>query len=471
MNSDLKYGFQKYLADIRFWILLFFLLRLYGITNPPLEISHNWRQTFTNSIARVFFELNNSIFYPQSTIYGDRTGIVGTEFPLLNYLIALVSKIFGYTHWYGRLINLIVSSFGIYYFYKTLERFIKPSISLNATLILMCSIWFAFSRKIMPDTFSISLTIAGIYYGLTFLYTSRTTLLIASTLLLCLGILCKIPALYLLSIFLLSLLDKEVALKNKILFCFAGGIILLVVTSWYFYWVPYLESLHGNQLYYPRSFSTGAKELIQNIGPTAEKFYFSSLQSFIAFLFFIIGLLLIILRREKVLIAVLSLCTFVFLLFIIKTGDVFSLHNYYVIPYTPIMAMIAAYGINEIKNLKLQIAIIALIMIEGIANQHHDFKIKDTESYKLQLETIADRVSKPGDLIAINGGENPQQLYFSHRTGWRLNNEQAKDPLFIRQIKTQGCKYLFINKQYLSPDNFSNYLKVFENEHYLVFKL
>ena len=33
------------LKDIRFWIIFLFLLRLYGITNPPLEVGHNWRQT------------------------------------------------------------------------------------------------------------------------------------------------------------------------------------------------------------------------------------------------------------------------------------------------------------------------------------------------------------------------------------------------------------------------------------------
>jgi len=37
-------------TDIRFWIFLFFLIRLVGITNAPLETGHNWRQSFTNMI-------------------------------------------------------------------------------------------------------------------------------------------------------------------------------------------------------------------------------------------------------------------------------------------------------------------------------------------------------------------------------------------------------------------------------------
>ena len=100
----------KLLKDIRFWIFLFFLVRLFGITDPPLEAMHSWRQALTNMIARNFLEVSPNIFFPRIDTAGDLTGIIGSEFPLLSYLVFLVSEIFGYEHWYGRLINLIISS-------------------------------------------------------------------------------------------------------------------------------------------------------------------------------------------------------------------------------------------------------------------------------------------------------------------------------------------------------------------------
>ena len=102
-----------YFRDIRFWIILFFFIRLIGITNPPLEIGHNWRQTTVTMVSRNFLETDNNIFYPRIDIAGNKTGITGMEFPLFNYLTYLVSEIFGYQHWYGRLINLIISSLGL----------------------------------------------------------------------------------------------------------------------------------------------------------------------------------------------------------------------------------------------------------------------------------------------------------------------------------------------------------------------
>ena len=96
--------FKFLLKDIRFWIFIFFIIRLIGITNPPLEVSHNWRQTTVTMVARNFLEIDNNIFYPRIDIAGEKTGITGMEFPILNYLIYLVSEVFGYEHWYGCLL-------------------------------------------------------------------------------------------------------------------------------------------------------------------------------------------------------------------------------------------------------------------------------------------------------------------------------------------------------------------------------
>ena len=76
------------------------------------------------------------------------------EFPLLNYINYCVSEIFGYQHWYGRLINLIVSSLGIWFFFRLLKRYFNAELAFNASIILLASIWFAYSRKIIEDYLS-----------------------------------------------------------------------------------------------------------------------------------------------------------------------------------------------------------------------------------------------------------------------------------------------------------------------------
>ncbi|MBL7884379.1 MAG: glycosyltransferase family 39 protein, partial [Bacteroidia bacterium] len=209
---------SQWLNDIRFWIILFFVLRLYGITDPPIEMAHNWRQAFTNIVARNFLEIDSSIFYPRAIIYGNNSGVVGTEFPLLNYLIFLVSKVFGYAHWYGRLINLIVSSIGIYYFYLGVRGFVSKKLCFNATLVLICSIWLIFSRKSMPDTFSISLLMIGLYYGFLYFKNNNLSYLFIYGLFTSVGILCKIPGLFLLGVFVAPIIRNGVLKKTTIYF-------------------------------------------------------------------------------------------------------------------------------------------------------------------------------------------------------------------------------------------------------------
>lgn len=290
---------EKFVPDIRFWILLFFVFRLYGITNAPLEIGHSWRQSLTNMIARNFLEVNNTILYPRIDMDGNKTGIIASEFPFFNYLIYLVSELFGYAHWYGRLINLSVSSIGVFYFFKLLKRFFTDELAFYASLILLSSIWFAFSRKSMPDTFCMSIVIIGVYYGFQYVYEKRLSHLFAFFLFSVLAVLCKIPALYLLSVLAIPLFDKQIAFSLKRNIVLTGIALLFVTYAWYFYWVPYLLATYGFQLYFPKQFIEGILELIAYAPHTLEKFYFSALQSFIAFIAFVAGLILIVKRKER----------------------------------------------------------------------------------------------------------------------------------------------------------------------------
>ena len=463
---------EKWLSDIRFWILLFFIIRMYGITNAPLEVGHNWRQSLTNMIARNFLQIDNNILYPRIDVDGNKSGIMATEFPLFNYLIYLVAKIFGYSHWYGRLINLIISSFGIFYFYKIVKRFLTEPLAFYASLILLSSIWFAFSRKSMPDTFCISLVIIGIYHGLIYLYEKRFMSMILFFMFSSLGVLCKIPAIYLLSLFLISLFDKQIQVYLKINLIIAGIGILLLTIVWYFYWDPYLLTTFGIQLYFPKSLLDGFKELVTYAPDTFEKFYFSALESFVAFALFLCGLFFIIKQKQKTILFISLIASFFFFLFICKTGYVFSTHSYYIIPYVPIMAIVAAFSLEKMKNKKLKIGIVFIVMVEGALNQQYDLRIKDSEKYKLGMEKMADKLSLKSDLVVINGGQNPQEIYFLNRRGWSVDKEKLADHFSIRAWQQKGAKYIFIDKHNENQVDLSKSFKVvYNDEDFIVYSL
>lgn len=460
---------KNILTDIRFWILVFFAIRLIGITNEPIEISHNWRQTLTNMIARNFLEDGANLRFPKIDMAGEKTGIIGSEFPFFNYLIYLAFELFGFDHWYGRLINLTISSIGIYYFYKTIKELINPKIAFNATIILLSSIWFAFSRKIMPDTFSISLLFIGLFHGYQYLKNKSITGLLLFFLFSTLGMLCKIPALSVFSVLAVTLFIKEIPMPRKILFYSVSSLSFAIVCLWYFYWVPYLLDVYQYQLYFPKTFSEGLAEILHFIPQLLEKFYFSSLSSYIATGCFIGGIYVLIKSKDNLVKSAILIVSIVFILFIIKTGAVFPLHNYYIIPYTPFMAIIAAYLISSLSQ-KYAYLLLVIISVEAIANQQHDFFIKDKTTYILSLEQLTNQYIPKENLIIINGEFSPQDIYFTNRKGWTILNKQLKNELFVDSLRNLGANYIIINKHNANNTEL-NYKQVFSNSDFVFYKL
>lgn len=458
---------KKIFLDIRFWIFSFFMIRLVGITNAPLETSHNWRQSLTNMISRNLSDSDFNLLYPKIDMAGDLTGIIGSEFPLLNSLIAMCNIGFGYQHWYGRLINLIVSSFGTLFYYKSVKRIWNHKIAFNSTLVFLVSIWFAFSRKIMPDTFSISLMLIGAWYAIQHLELGKWKHLGLFLLFTTLGILVKLPAIVILSVFSIPVFSKSFELKNRIKLIITGSVSFLIGCSWYFLWVPHLIKTYKFRLYFPKGFSEGISEIKVLIPELLEKFYFSALSSYIAFVLFLAGLVWLIKLRQKNTLITLAIFSAIFGIFIIKTGAVFPLHNYYIIPFTPIMAIVVGWFIFHLpKNISPYL--LGLILIEGIANQQHDFFLKSRELYPLKLEAMLNEFSKKEDKVIINGGTSPKAIYFANRIGWSIANEDLNDEK-IKLIRDKGARFLIIDR-HSSQRNFSfEVLK--ENDDFTIYKL
>lgn len=464
-----KLQLKRILTDIRFWLIFLFVLRLIGITNAPLEIGHNWRQCLTNMVTRNFMESGVHMFHPMIDMAGAKTGIIGSEFPFFNYLVYLFSSIFDYSHWHGRLINLIISSIGLYYFFKLIRDLFNQQVAFNSTIVLSVSIWFAFSRKIMPDTFSAALVIIGLYFAYKFLKTGYKSSLLFFFLLCTLGMLCKIPALSLFSVLALVVFMKEINLRRKISLCITATISFAIVCLWYFYWVPHLLETYGYQLYFPKSFAVGIEEIKPLLWESFEKFYFVALHSYVAFTFVLVGIVLLIKNKQKHTLMGIGIISLVFFVFIIKTGGVFPMHSYYIIPFSPVMAFIAGYAISKIP-LRFQYILLVFIAIEGIANQQHDFRVKDSHLYRLELDAITEKYIPSKDLIIINGGPSPQDIYFAHRKGWSVENEDLLKPQLIDSLSKFGANYLIVNTTSFDQQ-FSEYKTIYQDEHYSIYGL
>jgi 4-amino-4-deoxy-L-arabinose transferase-like glycosyltransferase len=397
-------------------------------------------------MARNMADDHFSLLYPTIDMAGARSGVIGSEFPFFQSLIAGCTLVFGDAFWYGRLINLIVCSLAAIAFFRLNKRWWNERTAWYATVIFLASLWFAFSRKIMPDTFAVSLVILGIYCFQRFIDSGKRTALIAATLLIALGGLCKIPAVFLFGLIVPLWLSRKVRFKTKLLITGATVAASIVILWWYFSWVPYLVETHGFQLYFPKGVVEGWLEIRPLLGDFAAQFYFGALRSYVVLLPLLLGLIWLGYRANRVALAGVLVLTGIFLLFAVKTGTVFPTHNYYVLPFVPVMAVVAGLGLQRLEP-KWALILLIIAAIEGIGNQVSDFRIKNEVKYRLTLEQQVDSLVPKGEKIVIHTGPNPEWMYWYHRKGWSLEPAEILHAERMKIIRRQGGKYIVTDKR------------------------
>ncbi|MGV9012698.1 MAG: ArnT family glycosyltransferase [Flavobacteriales bacterium] len=456
------------LQDIRTWIVLFFIIRLIGITSAPIEVGHAWRQCLTAMIARNFTEISPDIRFPRVDTCGAGTGIIGAEFPLLNYLMAICQWLVGPAYWQGRLIVLATSSIGTYYFFRLLSGVFDKHTAFAATLMLLSSAWFEFSRKIMPDTFSLSLVVIALYFAWRYLIVGKPVQLVAYVLLASLGVLSKMPAASLLAVLIVPVFDRKLPWTLRRNLVLASVAVIFTIIIWYFWWVPHLVETYGHQLYFPRTLFAGAMELWHARMLMLEKFTFQAFCSFVGFGAFVVGLFRFMRKPNWRLWLGGSAASLVFFFYMLKTGDVFAFHSYYILPIVPLMAVVAGSFVARVPS-KFRWALLLIICAEGVGNQLYDLFPPARNRFLLGLEAIADHYAPPGGLIVVNGGMDPRYMFFLHRRGWSITDAECRNADQMRSITEQGAKFLFVINA--EPPEGSTYPILFQDEHVLVLKL
>lgn len=390
-------------------------------------------------VSRYYSEAESwDILRPRTDIIDKRSNIIASEFPAFNLVHAAISKMFGYRHWYGRLINLLLSTLGIWCFYLFLLRFLKDEQAKTAGLLLMSSLFFSFGRKLMPDVWSVSLTLIGNYLVTEWTIRHKGSLwfFIGGIFAISLGVLSKLPALLVLVLLLIPVLTFRHLWKKWTMVIIALILFLIPAWWWYFRWTPTLVQNGAFQLFFPYTFSEGLHTIIPFWKDAFEKIYFSAMQSFAGFIFFLTGMFVIFRKRETTYLGVIFSALMLLVYFAVKTGEVFPTHNYYIIPFIPVMAMVAAIGVHLINGSTWRLGMITLIMMEGLLNQAYDFVIPEEKLKITQIGEVVRNHVPETDTIAVFSEGSPLLAYYLHYPCVRYGNAElnGKAPLHEQHL-------------------------------------
>ncbi len=449
---------RKTLFNPLFWILVLFAVRL---ENYPTNTAHDdfgWRSSFTGMVSRNMLEISPNPFWPHIDHAIDRSdGLAACEFPVFNGLQFLAFKTFGYAKWYGRFINLCVSSLGLWFFFCLARRLLKnEAAALAAMLFLATSIWFNFSRRNMPDTFALSLALMAAEIGWRFLEKGGGWRLALFFALCTAGLLSKMPAACALPVLAAPVIFNEKLSKSRKISLVSVGLVAAgLMAAWYFWWVPHLETI-GLKLTWPETFANGWKQITGEFaGRTWKQFWHNAFQSEFVWWLSVAGLAFSFWRKNWPLVAVTGIWAAVSAIFILKAGFIFSTHDYYTVPLAPVMAILAANAFSALSFSKKDWLIIAVALAAaGVsAKKQLDWFSKPTAADLSlnRLEGLVDQVVPKGAPVVANDYNfSPTIMFWAHRRGLTLDNGSIVKPGWLSGKCDQGIDWCIVSKHILS---------------------
>lgn len=461
------------LFDVRLWILVLFLIRLENIDLPPFD-AHAFRQALTLGVARNYLEWDWNLFAPRTILCDSRPGYEVMEFPVLNYAIFLLWKVFGEHNWCFRLLGLVVASVGLWHFYRIVRRLVTERAALASTVLFATSIAFIYARKAMPDVFSLSLVLIGVSLGWDYLEKGKNWRLWTFCAVAALGLLSKIPSATAMTLLIWPMLDRSIAPKRKGMLVVAGTIALAAMSAWYFVWIPWAEKQYEHHWFFRLGWEKAWNELfVEAWKDTVERFYPIAMQSKAAFWLCVLGLAGIIWERNWRLLGIFMLYSAVFLVFMLQVGKVFSGHEYYVIPYVPIMALMAGRALSHlVQNDWLFWVVLAALASFAVYLKKDDFFIPWQDQKFLKLEQITNSVVPPGEkiLVITHPVNLPTMMYAAHRRGWaEADLSRGANPAYLDGEATVGLHYAIADRTKLTDS--LPYPKLYEDNDFQIYKI
>ena len=229
---------------MRGWHLLLILVVLYGLLGIykiiPLrpQSIHQWAQCDRASVAWNYYMGDGDFFHPRVNNTDNGTGITGLEFPIVQYFVSFLYRLFGFHEWLYRLTTLLVFTLGATSVFRLSVYFLEDKLqALLIMLLYVCSPLLAFySCSFIPDIYSLSF--AMIAWAALLRLKERFTILTLSVWFIPLLIACLIKPNSLIHLPVMWLFQYREGIWKKYTWMKLSGCFLTVISAtfgWYAY--------------------------------------------------------------------------------------------------------------------------------------------------------------------------------------------------------------------------------------------
>lgn len=480
VKSEDRHLFNK--NDNRAVFLIFALLiliRLINIAMPILEGTAT-RQIQTAMVARNLYTGGFNILYPRVDFLGPGPGNLILEFPIYNFIIALLYYILGGVHeWAGRLVTILFYAGASILLYNIVNRlFDKKTAIISLVAFGLSPLSIIYSRAIMPDFPSLCFSIGAIYFMLKYAENDRVTNFWTSCVFAMFALLIKPQSFY-------------IAVPLAYLFWHKSRWKLFIKPSTWFYliavllptfvWLSHGKSVHAaistqeaynfklNNWFDPALMLSA--RYYKNVWEIVINWALSPL----GFALFFIGLFI---RLHKPIQRVIWYWLLGIVVYYVTLNTHVMGQSYYHLTLVPVASIFIALACGSIfskdfiKKSYLSnrlVLIIAILLAAVTISRYAAYAFVVPRGYR-HIPALAKKLESMTDksellIVSVPSGHAP--LYYSHRKGWSFTlpgddpKKTEKAIEHLEELRRKGAKYFvsvcdnFLDE---SPD-FKKYLK------------
>ena|GEM_PF-1131618 len=439
-------------------IVLGVFVRLRNFNLPPID-GHAMRQTDTESVAYNLAFKNNGILLPQNSLIRPSTNSEAyffLEFPMYQYIISLLYRLFGWHIELVRLLNLALFTGAAVSLFLFVRKLFK-----SESVAFFSSFFFTFApgsiffigHAVHPDVFAVTLYIISLAAFMQWKSKRTMWALVLSVLSLAVSVATRPFILIGLPAYLFLLWMMKSAVWEYALYICTSPAIYGIWKLWQFRFKTADSSWENwvlggrEQLFVPDILIKGL--ILKNIvGEVMGK---------VTSLFAGISILSLLVKRNKPLVFLLLWLAFVPLYwYVVPNGNV--IHQYYANVYLLPVVILAGYGLSLIFDftwskqriiaLGIAIPVCMFVMYNGYRTSQYFFS-NIIPDYQLQIAKEIDKVIPQNARMIYLAVNNSIPFSLYHRTGWMLGYPPVdvdSKAASILSLKKYGAQYIVAGK-------------------------
>lgn len=439
------------------WGILIFLvvLRFFHLTET-VDDPHAWRQYDTKQYIEGYYYDNAPFLEPTVCWMGQHKTLV-LEFPLPEFLVAQLFKVFGPSLIIARLFFLTFFVLALLFFYKSLRLIFENSVPELATLfagIVPLSLFY--SRAIHIDFFAVSLAMGMLYFAMKAIRNQHLPSLLIALTVGSLGLLIKAPYVFYLALPILYFAYSEGRFKW---FLFRSPLFLLsgiLLYAWVRYshnvntqipdwdFIPNFNKFTDMSYWY---FGNMHQRLLGSNWMLIGERIYSEVLSVTGTILFLTGLIF---TRKSAhykwsLLLLVGTIIYVCIFFNLNV-----MHNYYQIPFTLCCAVFMAMGVqwildnlseNTTSRFALLSVLLGLVFFESMQYSESNYYKTHKETRKV-AQAIREFTDRDDAVIVCYGGLTPQCpliLQEAGRYGWSIPVQDFTPELAVKLYQEAGA--------------------------------